>query len=166
MRVLKTEKLALYHLTTADADFMVELMNEPGFIHYVADRGIRTTADAASYLSDKIIPSYAKIGFGFYRVELKEAGQPIGICGLAKRDTLEEVDIGFAILERNSGQGYAFEAAAATMQFGGAVLGLKSIIGVTAPDNHASIHLLNKLGLSYCERVYIPGFAGERLIFS
>lgn len=140
-------------------------MNEPGFITYVADRGIRTAADAAAYLTEKILSSYAKFGFGFYRVELKGSATPIGICGLAKRETLEDADVGFSILARFGGCGYAFEAAAATMKYGRDRLGLKQIIGITSPQNMISIHLLEKLGLGFQRKVHLPGYGPETLVF-
>lgn len=165
MLVLETERLSLHHLETADAEFMMRLLNEPGFIRFVADRGIRTTQGAEVYISEKMVPSYVKHGFGFYRVDEKESGAPIGICGLAKRDPLEEVDVGFAILDRYSGRGYAFEAAAATVDYGRKVLGLKSIIGLTAEGNAVSKHLLEKLGMRCMGKTSLPGFAYESLIF-
>ena len=127
-------------------------MKKPGFIKFFADRGLRTTADAAKYLQEKIVPSYAQFGFGFYRLELRESGRPIGICGLIKRETLDSVDLGYSVLERFSGQGYAFEAATAVMDYGRNALGLPKIVGVTAPDNRVSIRLLEKLGLKYDAR--------------
>lgn len=165
-KVLETERLILRRLTTGDADFMLELMNEPGFIKYVADRGLRTTADAATYLREKILLSYEKFGFGFYRVELTKSGTPVGICGLVKRDTLDAVDVGFSILERFCGKGYAFEAAAAVMDYGEAVLGLREIVGVTAPDNRVSIRLLEKLGMRFQRKIHLPGYGPESLLFA
>lgn len=165
IKVLETERLILRRLTADDAAFILELMNEPGFIKYVADRGLRTTADAADYISEKILPSYARLGFGFYRVDLKEAETAIGICGLVKRDTLEEVDVGFAILERFCGEGYASEAAAAVMTYGRNELGLSCIVGVTAPGNRASIHLLEKLGLKFRRKIHLAGYGPESLLF-
>jgi len=163
--VLETERLILRQQTIQDAGFLLELMNEPGFIKYVADRGLRTTTDAAEYLREKIIPSYEKFGFGFYRVELKECGTPVGICGLMKRETLEAVDVGFSILERFCGKGYAFEAAAAVMDYGRTVLGLREIVGVTAPDNRVSIRLLEKLGMRFQRKIHLPGYGPESLLF-
>jgi RimJ/RimL family protein N-acetyltransferase len=165
MKILETERLVLRLLRTDDADFMLELMNEPAFIRNVADRGIRKPAHAAAYIAEKILPSYAKFHFGFYRVDLKETSTPIGICGLIKRDTLEDVDIGFSILERYWGNGYAFEAAAATMEYGRATLGLDRIAGVTAPGNFASIGLLEKLGLKFQRKIHLPGYGPESLLF-
>ena len=165
-QILETKRLTFSRLTLADAAFMLELMNEPAFIEFVADRGLRTEADAARYLSEKILPAYERLGYGFYRVNLKESQAAIGICGLVKRDTLDDADIGFAILQRFCGKGYAYEAAVAVMDYGHTVLGLARICGVTAPDNQTSIHLLEKLGLKFQRKFHLPGYGSESLLFS
>jgi len=166
MKILETERLVLSHLTIADASFMLELMNEPEFIEFVADRGLRTEADAALYLAEKILPSYEKFGFGLWRVDLKQSAAPIGICGLLKRDTLDDPDVGFSILKRFCGTGYCYEAAAAVLHYGRTTLGLKKICGITAPNNRISIHLLEKLGLKLQRRTHVPGYGTESLLFS
>jgi RimJ/RimL family protein N-acetyltransferase len=165
MKILETKRMILRQLTTADADFMLKLMNEPAFIRNVADRGIRKRADAAAYIAEKILPSYANFGFGFYRVDLKETSSAIGICGLVKRDTLKNVDVGFSMLERYWGNGYAFEAASAMMEYGRTTLGIDRIVGVTAPGNLASIRLLEKLGLEFQRKIDLPGYGPESLLF-
>ena len=165
LKILETKRLTLSRLTIADATFLLELMNEPAFIKQVADRGLRTEADAALYLADKILPTYESFGFGFYRVNLKESETAIGICGLVKRDTLDDPDIGFSILKRFCGKGYAYEAAVAVLDYGRTVLGLAQICGVTAPGNRTSIHLLEKLGLKFQRRIHLPGYGAESLLF-
>jgi RimJ/RimL family protein N-acetyltransferase len=166
MKVLETERLFLSHLTLADASFMLELMNEPEFIEFVADRGLRTEADAALYLAQKILPFYEKFGFGLWRVDLKDSGSPIGICGLLKRDTLDHPDVGFSILKRFCQKGYAYEAAAAVLNYGRTTLGLTQICGITAPNNRISIRLLEKLGLKLQRTIQVPGYGAESLLFS
>ena len=163
--ILETERLILSRLTIADAPFILELMNEPCFIEFVADRGLRSEADAADFLSEKILPSYERFGFGFYRVTMKQPETAIGICGLVKRETLDDPDIGFAILERFCGKGYAYEAAVAVMEYGGNALGLTRICGVTAPHNRVSQHLLQKLGLKFQRKFHLPGYGTESLLF-
>lgn len=165
MKILETDRLILRRLTTDDAAFMLKLMNEPDFHRFVGDRGLRTTDDAATYLEEKILPSYVRFGFGFYRVELKSDGSPIGMCGLVKRETLEWVDVGFAFLEEFRGKGYAFESARAVMDYGRNVFDLKRIVGVTAPENQISIRLLEKLGLQFEKKIHLPGFGAESLLF-
>jgi RimJ/RimL family protein N-acetyltransferase len=165
IKILETERLILRPQTTDDAGFMLELMNEPAFIRNVADRGLRTRADALACIAEKILPSYTSFGFGFYRVDLKRTSSPIGICGLIKRESLEDVDVGFAILEKFSGCGYAYEAAFAVMEYGRKTLRLPRIIGLTAPGNGTSIHLLEKLGLKLQSRFHLPGYGKETLLF-
>ena len=166
MTVIETERLTLRRMLPSDAELMLETLNEPAFIRFVADRGVRTIADAADYIATKIAPSYEQHGFGFFIVELKASRKPIGVCGLVKRETIDDVDIGFSLLERFSGNGYAYEAAAAVMDYGRTVHGLKRIVGFTAPDNHRSIKLLEKLGLRFEKMMQLPGYESESKVFA
>jgi RimJ/RimL family protein N-acetyltransferase len=147
--VLETERLILRRLTTDDAEFIIELLNQPSFLRYIGDKEVRNSADAVRYVQTGPMASYERFGFGLYLVELKETGVPIGICGLLKRDQLPDVDIGFAFLPDFWSQGYAFESASAVMTYGREVLGLKRIVAITSLDNDASIRLLEKVGLRF-----------------
>ena len=163
--VLQTDRLILRRMSVDDAEFMLETLNEPLYIQNVADRGVRTIHDAIDYIRTKIMPSYEQSGFGFYVVELKETREPIGVCGIVKRETMEDVDIGYSLLERFFGNGYAYEAAAAVMDYGRKVHGLSRIVGITAPDNHRSSRLLEKLGLKFEKMIELPGFSGPSRLF-
>ena len=143
----ETDHLILCHLTTEDAAFILELLNDPGWLRFIGDRGVRTLDDARRYILNGPVKSYQQSGFGLYLVKLKENETPIGMCGLIKREELDDVDIGFAFLPQFTGRGYAYEAAAATLHYGYTVLGLKHIVAITDPDNERSIRLLQKLGL-------------------
>ncbi len=166
MTILETERLSLRTIDPdGDATLMLELLNEPAFIRYVADRGVRTIEAASDYIREKILPSYETFGFGFYLVERKDTREAIGICGLIKRDALEDVDIGFSTASRYWGKGYAFEAASALMAHGRKVHCLPRIVGVTAPDNFASINLLQKLGLRFERMIRLPGYGPESKLF-
>jgi len=92
--------------------------------------------------------SYAEQGFGLYAVVLAENGFLIGICGLIKRPTLENVDLGYAFLPQYWGKGYAFEAAKASLDVGKG-LGIEPIVAIVSPHNQASKALLNKLGMTF-----------------
>jgi RimJ/RimL family protein N-acetyltransferase len=153
-------------LGAADAEFMLELLNEEAFLLNIGDRGVRTVADAAAYILNGPVASYEKFGFGLYAVELKESGAPIGICGLLKRDSLDDVDIGFAFLKKFWGRGYAYESAAAVMDYGWIKVGLNRIVAITAPENHASIELLEKIGLRFEKMIQMPGHEGESKLFA
>jgi RimJ/RimL family protein N-acetyltransferase len=157
-KILETERLSLREMTIDDAPVVIEILNERAFIEFVADRGVRSTADAVKFIEEKFLPSYARYGFGFYLVELKDSGTPIGMCGLIKRDVLEDVDIGFSIFERFWGKGYATEAAGALMEHGLTKLGLPRIVGVTAPHNDRSAAVLEKLGLRFEKMMELPGY--------
>jgi len=164
VQVLETERLALRWLAEGDADFIVELMNDPDWLRFIGDRGIRTADDARAYIATGPAAMYARLGFGLYAVELKETRAPIGICGLVARDWLETVDLGFAFLPRFRGMGYAYEAAAATLEHA-RTLGLDRILAIVSPDNDGSIRLLGKLGLAFERMATPPGAAGEVCIF-
>lgn len=164
--LLETPRLRLRLLTEEDADFILRLLNEPAFLRYIGDRGVRTPEDARGYIYNKIIVSYQSVGFGLYGVENKTDAAPIGIAGFVKRPALDHPDIGFAFLERYWFQGYAYEATAAVMDYGRSVLKLSRIFGVTAPDNHSSIRLLEKLGLRFEHMLQIPGVSAEQKLFS
>src|SRR3954463_1726291 len=98
MKVLETDRLILRHLSTADAEFILELLNDPSFLRYIGDKQVRTLEDARRYVLDGPVKSYERYGFGLNLVELKSEAKPIGICGILKRDTLPDPDIGFAFL--------------------------------------------------------------------
>ena len=157
MKVLETERLSLRWLATDDAAFILGLLNEPSWLQFIGDRGVRTVDDARNYILNGPVEMYARLGFGLYMVELKEDSSPMGLCGLIKRDFLEDVDVGFAFLPRYWGQGYAYEAAAAVLAYGQEVVGLKRIVAITALDNHRSARLLEKLGLRFERLVGYPG---------
>lgn len=149
MKILETERLLLRQLSTEDADFILELLNEPSFIRNIGDRGVRTIEAAKSYILNGPVASYAKNGFGLYLVKLKETNGSIGMCGLIKRDTLEDVDIGYAFLPRFWSKGYAVEAARATKEYARNVIGLNRIVAIVDPTNEGSIRVLEKIGLKF-----------------
>jgi RimJ/RimL family protein N-acetyltransferase len=147
MKILETPRLSLRQMSVDDAEFMLALLNDPSWLRFIGDRGVRTLDDARNYILQGAMANYARLGYGFYLVELKEAGIAIGMCGLAKRDYLDHADIGFAFLPAYCGQGYAFEAAAATLQYAQRQLHLPRILATTRLDNLSSSKLLEKLGM-------------------
>ena len=149
MKVLETERLVLRRLTVEDAEFVLGLLNEPSFVRFIGDRGVRTIADAREYILKGAIGSYERHGFGMYLTELKEDRTPLGICGLLQRESLQDVDIGFAFMPQFWARGYAYESASAVMAYGKSTLGLSRIVAVTTPHNHGSIRVLEKLGMRF-----------------
>lgn len=166
MKPIFTTRLSLSEFTESDASFALSLLNEPDFHRYIGDKGVRTVADAERYLREGPIASYAKHGHGLWRVGLRATGEPLGMCGLIRRDYLDAPDIGFAYLARHCGRGYGHEAGTATLDYGRKVLGLHRILGITQPDNAASIALLNKLGLRAEGTLVAPSDGKTLLVYS
>jgi RimJ/RimL family protein N-acetyltransferase len=146
MNILETGRLVLRTVTLDDARFYLTLLNDPSFIENIGDRGVRTLDDAREAIAYGPLAMQAELGHSLYLVELKHGGAPIGMCGLIKRATLRDVDIGYAYLPRYWGHGYAYEAAAAVVEHARAI-GLKRLVAITSPANAGSNHLLRKLGL-------------------
>lgn len=165
MRILETPRLALRSIAAGDAAFILELLNDPAFLRHIGDRGVRTLDDARAYIDKGPGASYARHGFGLWLVERREDGRPIGMCGLLKRDNLDDVDVGFAYLPAYRGQGYAFEAADAVMAHGRRVLGIDRIVAIVSPDNADSIRLLGKIGLVFERRIDLNGDGRETSLY-
>lgn len=163
--ILETERLILRQFDLNDTDFILKLLNSPGWLRFIGDRNIRTTEDAKDYLINGPIKSYQTIGFGLSLVALKDNELPIGMCGIIKRDNLENVDIGFAFLDEYTGKGYAFEIASATIKYAKEVLKLETILAITDPKNVNSIKLLNKIGLSFDKIIKFPEKNEELMLF-
>jgi RimJ/RimL family protein N-acetyltransferase len=165
LHVLATERLDLRRLTVDDAEFIFELTNDPDWLRFIGDRGIRTLDDARGYIETGPLAMYARLGFGLYAVELREGRTPIGICGLIRRDWLEDADLGFAYLPRFRGMGYAFEAAAATLEHAKSALGMERVLAIVSPENEDSVRLLTKLGMTFQRMARPDGDAGEVCVF-
>lgn len=163
MQVLQTVRLTVRHFDRGDAPFILELLNEPSWVQYIGDKGIRTLSDAERYIQDVLLAMYARLGFGLYLVELTGSGESLGMCGLVKRDSLQDVDLGFAFLPRSWGRGYAYESAAAIMSHAKLRLGLNRLVAITLPTNQAASKLLRKLGFAP-ERLITATAGGEELM--
>jgi RimJ/RimL family protein N-acetyltransferase len=162
MKILETDRLVVRQLTLDDAAFILELVNDPDWLRFIGDRGVRTLDDARNYLRNGPLAMYERVGFGLYLVERKSDGVSLGMCGLIKREGLDDVDIGFAYLPQFRAQGHAFEAASATLAYGRQTFDLKRIVAITSLDNDRSIQLLGKLGFTF-EKIIQLSDGGEEL---
>jgi RimJ/RimL family protein N-acetyltransferase len=163
MEIAATPRLRLRTITLEDAAFYLELVTDPAFIEHIGDRGIRSVEDARRALAAGPLAMHEARGHSLYLVELKVGGRPIGMCGLIKRDTLEEVDIGYAFLPEWRGRGYAFEAGVAVLGYAPSI-GLRRVAAITSPDNAASNGLLRKLGMQFhCFTHLTPDDPGTNL---
>jgi RimJ/RimL family protein N-acetyltransferase len=166
LKVIETDRLILRKLSVDDAEFILELVNDPSWLKFIGNKDVKTIEDARRSISNKYVEMYNRLGFGLYLAELKGEGVPIGICGLIKRDALEDVDLGFAFLPGFRGQGYAYEAAVATMEYGKNVLGLNRIAAITVQGNEASIKLLEKLGFQFEKMVEMSKDSESVMLFA
>lgn len=155
---LVTERLILRPFVVDDAPFILRLLNEPSFIENIADKGVRTLEQAAEYLVQGPLASYAAHGHGLWLVQHRGTGNPMGMCGLIRRDTLPEVDLGYAFVPEFWGLGYAREAAEACVAWGRETLGLGGLLAIVSPGNAASTRLLAALGFQRSGTMsYAPG---------
>jgi len=155
-KILETERLFLREFSVDDAEFILNLLNTPGWLKYIGDKNVRTPEDAVSYLENGPIKSYKENGFGLWMTLLKNSNIPVGMCGLINRETLEDIDIGFALLPEYLNLGYGYEIAHATMDYANNTLGIKKIVAITNSNNIPSIKLLNKLGLQFEKKIKLP----------
>jgi RimJ/RimL family protein N-acetyltransferase len=163
--LLATERLELREFTADDAAFVLRLVNEPAFLRYIGDRGVRTLDDARKYIAEGPVAGYARYGHGLMRVVRKSDGAEVGMCGVLRRDTLPDPDIGFSFLPEFWSQGYALEAARAVMAHARETLGLGRILAITTRDNEPSMRLLARLGFRF-DRLIAMGDEELRLFVS
>ena len=160
-----TARLAIRRLALGDAPFIRELVTEPGWLRHIGSRGVTDLDSARVYLRDGPLASYAAHGHGLYRVALRGTDTPVGICGLLRRDGLDAPDLGYAVLARHAGRGYATEAARATLAHAAADLGMSRVVAITGADNAASQRVLAKAGMRAAGTVELPGDAAPSRLY-
>ncbi|GAA4468190.1 GNAT family N-acetyltransferase [Nemorincola caseinilytica] len=149
MTTITADRLHITEFSVYDTSFIIELLNSPGWLQYIGDRGVSDTETALAYLMNGPMKSYNEKGFGLWLVKLRATNASIGMCGLLQREYLPHPDIGFALLPRYEGQGYAFEAANAVLRHGAEVLDMRTIMAIVTPGNEHSLRLLQKLGFAH-----------------
>lgn len=165
MPVLETPRLSLHRFTLNDAEFAFELVNDPDFVKFIGDKGVRTIADSRTYLKNGPLASYQRHGFGLLKVVRRADAVPIGMCGLLKRDTLDDVDLGYAFLPAYRSSGYAREAATGVVEYGRRDHGLRRVVAITTPDNLSSIRVLEGVGFSFERSVQLSPDASPLSLF-
>lgn len=165
--LIQTERLTLRLLRDddIDADGMLALLNEPGFHQYIGDRGVRTREQARDYIRNGPFASYVANGFGMYVIERREDGAWLGTAGLVRRDGLAHVDVGYALREEFSGQGYALEAARGVVAYARDALRIGTLCAIVSEGNARSVALLEKLGFVPDGVVTLPGKDEVLLLF-
>ncbi len=159
MHIATTERLRIRWLTCDDASFILRLLNDGGWLHFIGDKNVHSIADAMRYLENGPLTMYSRHGHGLYAVEVRDTGEPIGLCGLLLRDGWQEVDLGFALLPEFRMRGYAEEAGRGTLAYGHNALGLRRVVAITDPTNERAKRLLSRLGMRDEGLRLVPDFA-------
>lgn len=158
MQPLVTERLILSEFTLTDAPFILALLNDADFIRFIGDKGVRSIPDAENYLSTGPLLSYQTNGFGLWKVTTKDNSQePIGMCGLIRREALPCLDVGYAFIPLARKMGYASEAALACKKVCFSELNHKQLAGIVNSDNPGSIKVLTNLGMQFIRTTRMPG---------
>jgi len=163
---LSTPRLVLRRFTEDDAPFVLALLNDPDWLRFIGDNGVNSLDEARAYLRDGPLAMYERCGFGLLAVDLPGAGNPVGMCGLIRRPGVPDVDLGYAFLPAYRGQGFAREAASATLAHGHGPVGLRRIVAFTAPDNARSARLLVAIGMRLERTTSLPGSRDLLLLYA
>lgn len=166
MDMLQTARVRLRTMASSDAAFYLHLVNDPSWLRFIGDKGIHSLDDARSAIETGPLESQRVNGFSLYAVELRADGTPLGICGLVRRETLPDVDLGYAFLPAHCGQGYAREAAAAVLAHATEDLGMSRLLAIVSPDNERSIRLLDALGFRFERRMRLRPDRDEACLYS
>ena len=163
--IIETERLRLREFDSTDGELIFELLNSQGWLKYIGSRSIATIEDAVNYIETKLQKGYRESGFGFYLVELKATGVKTGMCGRVKREGLDDVDIGFALLPQYENKGYAYESSMAVIQYAKNKLKINKLAAITMPSNLTSVKLLEKLGMKFDKKISLPGDPEELFLY-
>lgn len=151
--ILETQRLTIRKLDEDDAPFMLALLNDEAFIRFIGDRNVRTEEEARAYIRTGAMASYAEHGHGLYLVESRQLRAAIGTCGILRRETLPDPDLGFAFAAEHRGKGYGGEAASAVLRYAKDSLGISRIAAIVSPANEPSLRLLDHLGFVFQKMV-------------
>lgn len=166
MPVFQTDRLSLSEFSLTDTSFIIKLTNTEGWLRNIGDRYTKTEAGAIAYLQKGPLKSYATTGYGLWKLSISETGQDIGICGCFKREMFDHPDIGYALLPEFEGKGYATEAAIGSRDFLFANYPIENLIGISEPDNNASIKILSRLGMQFRKDISMPDETQVLKLFS
>ena len=142
---ISTDRLLLRPFDLADAVEMFRLNADPEVMRYVPDAPFSTVKDALQFLED--YDAYQRYGFGRWAVLRREDSCWLGWCGLRYSEAEDQVDLGFRFHRSYWGNGYATEAAKASLDWGFSERQLQRIIGRTAAENLGSRRVLEKIGM-------------------
>ena len=162
MIVAETDRLTLRRMTEDDAELILAVLTDADFVRHVGDRGVHDLDEARAYLRDGPMASYERVGYGLYLVARRSDASPLGVCGLLKRDYLDDVDIGYALLPPARGQGLALEAITATIAHARDEARLPRLVAIISRENAPSRAVAERAGMREDGTITDP--AGQELL--
>ena len=150
---LETERLWLCAWESDDLAAARPIFTDPDVMRYI--NGGKPRSD------DEIRKSIARqqnhlrsLGFCLWKLIRKSDGRLIGDCGLQplELDGVSEIEIGWRLAKEYWGRGLATEAALVALHYAVEYARLERVIAIAMPENRASLHIMEKLGMAY-ERV-------------
>ncbi|HJT81474.1 MAG TPA: GNAT family N-acetyltransferase [Chthoniobacterales bacterium] len=162
--MLKTERLIVREYTGDDAADFFRLNSDPEVMRYVPDQPMKTVEEARAVIVSRPMVDYRERGFGRWACITKSTGEHIGFCGLKFLPEINGIDLGFRFLPVHWGKGLATEAGKACVDYGFNQLGLEEIFGFAEPENHASIRVLQKVGMQFVDEFRLLGCDMRRYV--
>jgi [ribosomal protein S5]-alanine N-acetyltransferase len=158
---LETERLILRELQPSDDIGMFELDSNPLVHQYLGNNPIHTIKEARNVI-DLVRSQYDRNGIGRWATIEKESGNFIGWSGLKfieepENNRVRFYDVGYRLMPKYWGKGYATESAKAAIDYGFTQLKLNEIIGSANVENTRSRRALEKCGLTFVEQFYWHG---------
>ena len=157
-KVLETKRLLLRHLTMDDLDDLFALYHDGEVTQYMPDapKSYEETKEELEWIVNVY---YGQYGFGPWGTILKETGMFIGRCGLIPWtiEEREEVKVAYALAGKYWGQGLGTEATQAVAKYAFEHLHLSRLICLVTNDNHASIRIARKIGMTFEKEVEVDG---------
>ncbi len=149
--VIETPRLRLRNWCEADVEPFVRHTNTPAVMHWLG--GVLPEAEAAGRVRDRLMRWQAERGFTFWAVERRSDGELLGFCGIKLADDdgtriRGTHEIGWRLREDAWGQGYAREAATATLDVAFDRIGAPRVVSLTVIGNRPSWGLMERLGMT------------------
>lgn len=148
--VVETERLILRGSRPDDFEFYREMRADPVVARYTGGEPLSEEDSWTKYL--RSIGHWAVMGFGYWLVEARDSGEPIGEVGFADfKRVIEpsikgEPEIGWALTPSVHGKGYASEAASSAVAWGDKNFKAERMSCIIDPEHAASIRIAEKCG--------------------
>jgi RimJ/RimL family protein N-acetyltransferase len=159
----RTARLRLRQWSEADLDALAEMDADPDVMRYIGDGSTGTREQTAAALG-RVRAAWDEHGYGLFAAEETATGELVGWVGLAVPAFLPEVmpavEIGWRLRRRSWGRGYATEAAREVLAFAFGEAEddprLERVVSICHVDNHASLRVMTKLGMTYDRTTRVP----------